>query len=83
MVWSLTLVTGPTAEPISLTDAKMWLRLDHSAEDALVSSLIQMVREAVEERGLAVFTQTWDLTLDHFPIGAIDIPKAPLQSISS
>jgi uncharacterized phiE125 gp8 family phage protein len=83
MKWSLTLVTGPTAEPISLTDAKMWLRLDHSAEDDLVSGLIQMVREAVEERGISVFTQTWDLTLDYFPHGAIDIPKAPLQSITS
>ena len=83
MKWSLTLVTGPTAEPISLNAAKMWLRLDHSAEDDLVASLIQMVREVVEERGVAVFTQTWDLTLDHFPHGAISIPKAPLQSITS
>ena len=82
MQWSLTLVTGPGLEPISRDDAKLWLRLDHTTEDTLLDSLIQMVREQVEERGLAVVTQTWDLRLDGFP-RVIRIPKTPVQEVSS
>ena len=82
MHWSLTLVTGPVAEPISSTAAKLWLRLDHTVEDALVDDLVQMVREQIEEHGIAVMTQTWDLRLDRFP-SVIRIPKTPVQSVSS
>ena len=82
MHWSLTLVTRPTAEPISHHDAKLWLRLDHTTEDALVDSLIRMVREQVEEHGIAMITQTWDLRLDRFP-SVIRIPKTPVQEVSS
>jgi len=82
MHWSLTLVTRPEVEPVSLEDAKLWLRLDHTAEDALVDSLIQMVREQVEEHGIAVITQTWDLRLDCFP-SIIRLPKTPVQEVSS
>jgi len=82
MHWSLTLVTRPEVEPISHDDAKLWLRLDHTTEDTLVDSLIQMVREQVEEHGIAVITQTWDLRLDRFP-SVIRIPKTPVQEVSS
>ena len=82
MHWSLTLVTRPEVEPISHADAKLWLRLDHTTEDVLVDSLIRMVREQVEEHGIAVITQTWDFQLDRFP-PVIRIPKTPVQEISS
>ncbi len=82
MHWSLTLVTGPVAEPISSTAAKVWLRLSHTVEDALIDDLIQMVREQVEEHGIAVMTQTWDLRLDRFP-SVIRIPMTPVQEVSS
>jgi uncharacterized phiE125 gp8 family phage protein len=82
MNWSLTVVTRPTAEPITVADAKLWLRLDHTAEDTLLESLIQIVREQVEDHGIAVMTQTWDLRLDRFP-SVIRIPKTPVQEVSS
>lgn len=82
MHWSLTVVTRPAAEPISLADAKLWLRLDHTAEDTLVESLIQIVREQVENHGIAVLSQTWDLRLDRFP-SVIRIPMTPVQEVSS
>ncbi len=82
MHWSLTLVTGPVAEPISSASAKLWLRISHTAEDDLVDDLIQMVREQVEEHGIAVMTQTWDLRLDRFP-SVIRIPMTPVQEVSS
>ena len=63
-----------------MAEAKLWLRLDHSAEDALVTSLIQVVRQAAEERGLALVDQTWELALDAFPAWAIQLSKAPLKA---
>ena len=45
---SITIVTPPASEPISLAEAKLFLRVDHNAEDGLIASLIGAAREAVE-----------------------------------
>lgn len=64
----LSLVAAPATEPISLTEAKSHLRVDHSSDDTLISALITMAREYVEaETNRALFTQTWDWFLDDFP----------------
>lgn len=84
---SLTLVTGPASLPLTLDEAKEHLREDSDAQDALIYSLIRAVTDHVDGRdgilGRALLTQTWDLTLNAFPAGAIYIPLAPVQSITS
>lgn len=81
---SLVLLTAPTEEPLSLTDAKLHLRIDDStAEDALVTTLIQASRDYVERQtGRALLPQQWAYTLDSFPC-VIRIRRAPLISIDS
>jgi len=81
----LSLVTAPTTEPVTLDEAKAHLRVDGTAEDALITALIQAAREHVESQtGRALITQTWDGTLDSFPArGAIVLPKPPLVSVTS
>ena len=82
----LTLVTPPAAEPVTLDEAKLHCRVDAdiTADDALLTSLIVAAREQAEhETGRAFVTQTWRLTLDRFPAGAIVLPRAPLASVSS
>lgn len=76
---------APAVEPISLTEAKLHLRIDTTAEDALISSLIKTARQYCESyQQRAYITQTWELWLDRFPdIDIIDVPLPPLQSISS
>jgi uncharacterized phiE125 gp8 family phage protein len=80
--WAL--VTGPAEEPVSLTDAKLQLRVTQPNQDRLIVSYIQAAREAAEaflHRGL--FTQTWQLTLDGFA-DCVWLPMAaPLQSVTS
>ena len=78
------LVTGPTQEPISLTEAKQHARITQDQDDATINRFIVTAREEAEaymNRGL--FTQTWQMTLDGF-YDLIYLPRAaPLQSVTS
>lgn len=65
---ALTLITPPAREPVSVTEAKLHLRVDHSQEDDYIAGLITAAREHVEDFcNRSLLTQTWLLTLDHFP----------------
>jgi uncharacterized phiE125 gp8 family phage protein len=68
-----TLVTAPSAEPMSTADAKAFLRVDSSDDDTLISQLVFAARRACESyTGRALVTQTWKLFLDGF--SEVDIP---------
>jgi uncharacterized phiE125 gp8 family phage protein len=79
-------VTAPTVEPVTLVEAKAHLRRTDSAEDVLITGLIQAAREKVEEdTGRALITQTLDVYFDGVPCGgaAFLLPKGKLQSVTS
>jgi len=40
--------TAPASEPITLAEAKLYLRVDTTADDALITALITAARETVE-----------------------------------
>lgn len=79
------LLSGPAAEPVSLDDAKAWLKLDTDDEDALVTTLVTAARLHVEgTTGRALLTQSWRLVLDDWPqVGLVRLPVAPLQSLTA
>lgn len=81
----LTLITAPTVEPVSLSDAKLMCKVDLSADDSLFTILIQAARERAEgATNRAWLSQTWEFVLDQFPDdGFIELPKPPLQTVSS
>jgi len=89
MLWTdvprgLTLITAPTAEPLSYAEIKAQLQRNSDEHEALLSDLIVAARQKVEEdTGLKLLSQTWDLTLDAFPDDAIYLPLEPLQSVTS
>lgn len=82
---ALVLVQAPSVEPITLTEAKLHLRVDVADDDAFILSLITAARQWCEGfQCRAYITQTWQLWLDNWPEGGeIRIPKPPLQSVSS
>lgn len=77
------IITPPAAEPLTLAEVKAHLRLDGSAEDALLTSLIAAARHYLEATtGLALITQRLRFYLDDWPVdGLIQLAIAPLQSL--
>lgn len=81
---TLKLITAPAAEPITLTEAKLHLRVDHATDNDLITALIVAAREQAEQLlGRALITQTWERVLDAFPASEIELGVPPVQSITS
>jgi uncharacterized phiE125 gp8 family phage protein len=78
------LLAGPAAEPVTLAEARAWLRLDGTDEDALVTTLVAAARIHVESTtGRALLTQSWRVVLDCWPIDrSVMLPVAPLQTLT-
>lgn len=67
---AIKLKTPPSVEPLSLAEAKAFLRITDSVDDAIIGAMIASARRACEEyTGRALITQTWTLWLDRFPCG--------------
>lgn len=86
MKYALNQSTAPTAEPVTLEEAKAQCHVTHDAEDVRIEHLIRTAREEVETyTGRQCMTATWDLYLDRWPVGRkpILLPKNPVQSVTS
>lgn len=82
-----TLITASTTEPLSLAETKLFLRVDFTDDDALITNLIVSARQMFEqETGRQLTTATWKGFLDLFPrysYQAIEVAKPPLLSVAS
>jgi len=80
-----TVVTGPTAEPVTLAEVKKQLFLAESdtASDAELVSRIQAAREQWEhDTDSYLLTQTLSVTAESFRGRDIVLPGKPLQSVT-
>lgn len=80
----LKIITPPAAEPLTLAETKLHLRVDHSTDDTLITALISTAREWVESySGKSLITQTRQLTLSRWPLLPVRLHGGPVQEIES
>jgi uncharacterized phiE125 gp8 family phage protein len=85
MPLTLTITGAPIVEPLTLEEAKRFLRVDITRDDALIEALMVSAREEVELlTGRTILSTTYALRLECFPAtGIIALPRPPLQSVTS
>lgn len=73
--------TQPAEEPLSLAEAKLYLRVDGTEEDALITELIIAVRRAAEQYlRRTLVTRRWRLVYDGY---APEVARLPMGRVSS
>jgi len=86
---TFTTLVPPAAEPVSLTDAKAYLRIGSETEDAAVASQIASARGRIEAvTGLALINRTLRVTLDRWTCGTVEtrrveLPVRPAMSLTA
>lgn len=83
-MYGLRLVTGPTAEPVSLSEVRAQSRIDSTIDDPTLAGYILGARSYLEAvTGRVMVPQTFEMTLDAFPCWEVQLPRAPVASIVS
>lgn len=79
------LLAAPAVEPLSLAEAKAFLRVETSDDDDVVTALIAAARTHVEaQTRRALITQGWRLSFDGWLAnGRMPIVPAPLQALAA
>jgi uncharacterized phiE125 gp8 family phage protein len=82
---SLSLITAPALEPISVEEAKAQVRLTSGTdEDSLINALIAAARHHAEAvTGRQLLEATWEQQLDAICGDVLQLPRPPLRSIVS
>lgn len=84
--YALNQSTAPTSAPITLEEAKLFLRVTDVIEDEQIEGMIEAAVKLAEEfTGRQLMTATWDLYMDRWPCGTepIYLPRSPIQSVTS
>lgn len=79
------LLTAPAVEPLTLAEAKAFLRVEVSDDDDLIAALIASARIHVEaQTRRALITQSWRIVADAWPAeGRLAVRPAPLQELTA
>ncbi len=83
----MTRITAPTASVVTLEDVKAQARVVHGDDDAMLAGYAESAVRYMDGfdgvLGRALAPQTWEMVLDGFPAGAIDLPLGPVISLTS
>ena len=80
----LKVITEPATEPITLTEAKLWIRYTQSLQNDVVTALITAARRYVESwTNRTLVTTTYEYYVEDFARCSpqeIQIPKSTINS---
>lgn len=79
-------VTAPAAEPVTVQEAKSYLRVPElDTDDLEIERLIRTARRQVErDTNSSLFNTVWDYAFDAFPCdGVLPLPRGPVVSVTS
>ncbi len=80
----LTRVAAPADEPLSLDEAKLYLRIDSQEEDLLINDLIVSARLTAEQwLKRSLINQSWKLAYDACLPECVGLPMGPVNSVTS
>jgi uncharacterized phiE125 gp8 family phage protein len=81
---TLTRITAPAVEPVTLMEVKAHIHVDHNDEDVRIAGFILTAARKLDGRdgrlGRCLIAQTWRLTLDRF-LNEIVLPLPPCISV--
>jgi uncharacterized phiE125 gp8 family phage protein len=79
------LLTAPAVEPVTLDEAKAFLRVEHNDDDEVIAALVAGSRIHVEaQTRRALITQGWRISADAWPPdGRLIVRPAPLQTLDA
>jgi uncharacterized phiE125 gp8 family phage protein len=84
----ITVLADASPEPVSLTDAKTWMRITYSEDDTLIQNLLQSARVHIEKlTGLSLVNKliktNFDLTGNVPQVWMVDLPYGPLVCVDN
>src|SRR5947209_376907 len=79
------LLSGPAVEPVTLAQAKQFIRVEHDDDDDIITALIAGSRIHVETQSRrALITQSWRLVRDVWPeLGWVPVLPVPLRTLDA
>jgi len=79
------LLTAPAVEPVTLDEAKAFLRVEHNDDDEVIAALVAGSRIHIEaQTRRALITQGWRLSADAWPAdGRFPVRPAPLKALAA
>jgi uncharacterized phiE125 gp8 family phage protein len=76
------LITSPVSEPLSVEEAKAYLRVDTDDDDNVIDRLITTCSQSLDDYcEISLLSQTWELCTKSLP-REITLSRGPVQSIT-